>query len=780
MNDMAKKTVKEVEKTIELGTLDPVEILGVNNALLYKLMTGFPDLRVVARGSIIRAIGTADSVNAFENAMNGLIRTRMRKRKLSEDDVDETLFNIQRPAAHTSEGKDAGSSEEDTEHIITYASDGRAVKARTKNQVKFIEQFAKNDLMFAIGPAGTGKTYVAIALAVRALKNREVRRIILTRPAVEAGERLGFLPGDMKDKLDPYLQPLYDALMDMIPSTKLKSLMSDGTIQIAPLAYMRGRTLENAFVILDEAQNTSLSQIKMFLTRMGNNAKFIITGDTTQIDLPNKADSGLAKAIEMLKGIKGISTVQYTKEDIVRHPLVGKIVKAFEGLTMALMLILGSCIPGWSQFMQGVDGGLAPRFKQHVEFFCSDSLYGRAAGSKGELAAAHYIYDKLTEYGIQPITDRDGDDFFITKNLLPGYEQTLADTIHSRNVIAIIEGTDPLLKNEYIVIGAHYDNVGFNTMNVNGQQKIDIFPGADANASGAAMLLELAREIDCSRIMFRRSVIIAFFGAGDQGQAGSWYFLNRSFKELDSMDYMINLDMVGRGEDCRVFTGVVNKEINAIVEELKQREASIEPKYISHDFSSDHRNFHASGIPITLITTGMHPECFTSRDIPSRLDYRQMEDVAEFTYALAQRVSNKEAKLQNLKDNTYTPEAADDAKGHIYTQTEVEHPAQFLHGDELQFMDKWVNPYIKFPESALRNGDSGRVTAEFIIEKDGKVSNVRIVRGVSDDLDDEVLKVISASPKWKPAVMHGEPVRVKTYVNVDFRLRKKGSFGLKK
>ena len=200
----------------------------------------------------------------------------------------------------------------------------------TKNQKKLVAEYYKHDLIFALGPAGTGKTYTAIALAVRALKNREVKKLILTRPAVEAGEKLGFLPGDLKDKLDPYLQPLYDALMDMIPPQKLKLLMEEGTIQIAPLAYMRGRTLESAFVILDEAQNTNIGQLKMFLTRMGNNAKFIVTGDASQVDLPNREDSGLVKGINILKGIKGIAFINFTKEDIVRHPLVSKIVKAFD------------------------------------------------------------------------------------------------------------------------------------------------------------------------------------------------------------------------------------------------------------------------------------------------------------------------------------------------------------------------------------------------------------------------------------------------------------------
>jgi len=216
------------------------------------------------------------------------------------------------------------------DYIIVYGNDGRIIKARTKNQKKLVKEYYKNDLIFALGPAGTGKTYTAIALAVRALKNKEVKKLILTRPAVEAGERLGFLPGDMKEKLDPYLQPLYDALGDMIPAKKLQASMEEGIIQIAPLAYMRGRTLDSAFVILDEAQNTSLGQLKMFLTRMGCNAKFIVTGDATQIDLPSKSDSGLLKGVQLVKNINGISIIEFGKEDIVRHPLVTKIVDAFE------------------------------------------------------------------------------------------------------------------------------------------------------------------------------------------------------------------------------------------------------------------------------------------------------------------------------------------------------------------------------------------------------------------------------------------------------------------
>lgn len=328
------------EKKIELFEIDPVEIFGVNDKLLTRLANYYPKLKVVARGNAIALKGSNKDIDSFQANIDALIAKRHKKRSLNMDDVDQLFedsdygIGVGGTSINTLEmtvdGLKGGFADEKSD-IIVFGNDGKIVRARTKNQKKLVEEYYKNDLIFALGPAGTGKTYTAIALAVRALKNREVKKLILTRPAVEAGERLGFLPGDLKDKLDPYLQPLYDALMDMIPPQKLKLLMEEGTIQIAPLAYMRGRTLESAFVILDEAQNTSLGQLKMFLTRMGNNAKFIVTGDATQIDLPNKADSGLAKGVAMLKGTKGISVINFSKEDIVRHPLVSKIVKIFEG-----------------------------------------------------------------------------------------------------------------------------------------------------------------------------------------------------------------------------------------------------------------------------------------------------------------------------------------------------------------------------------------------------------------------------------------------------------------
>lgn len=326
------------ERIYTLKEMDPVEVYGVNDRFIKSICSHFPNLKVVPRGEKLIMKGEEEQIEAFLRVLEMLIAKRMKKRSLSMDDVDsifETLsfnsFGVEKGAESKGESSESEAQSQALNDIIVYGNEGKIIRARTKNQKRLVDDYQSHDLIFATGPAGTGKTYTAIALAVRALKNREVKRLILTRPAVEAGERLGFLPGDLKDKLDPYLQPLYDALQDMVPAQRLKSYMEDGTIQIAPLAYMRGRTLESAFVILDEAQNTNLVQLKMFLTRMGNHAKFIVTGDITQIDLPNKGDSGLKRAMEILKGIPGISYVNFTKEDIVRHPLVTKIVKAFEG-----------------------------------------------------------------------------------------------------------------------------------------------------------------------------------------------------------------------------------------------------------------------------------------------------------------------------------------------------------------------------------------------------------------------------------------------------------------
>lgn len=308
------------KSTIRLEAIDPIEIYGAANKNLEALCSYFPGLKAVARGCEIILEGKDEDIEKFTAKLKLLIERRHHKMNITPYDVEDLFENEDKPDRF----KLCGDS------VIVHGNDGKPIKARNRTQEEMVRAYFDNDLVFAVGPAGTGKTYIAIALAVRALKNREIKRIILTRPAVEAGERLGFLPGDLKDKLDPYLQPLYDALGDMIPPKRLQEFMAEGTIQIAPLAYMRGRTLDRACVILDEAQNTNLGQLKMFLTRMGCDAKFIVTGDASQIDLPHKSDSGLLKGIELTKDIKGIKTIFFRNEDIVRHPLVAKIVKAFD------------------------------------------------------------------------------------------------------------------------------------------------------------------------------------------------------------------------------------------------------------------------------------------------------------------------------------------------------------------------------------------------------------------------------------------------------------------
>ena len=306
-----------IERIVIVDSVDPVCFYGVNNSNMTLIRNLFPKLRIAARGSVIKAIGEEGETADFERKIKELEAYAVKYNKLTEDVILD-IVKGDAPKALKSDG------------VIIYGINGKPIAGRTPNQQLLVDTFSKNDLTFALGPAGTGKTYVAIALAVRALKNKEVRKIILSRPAVEAGEKLGFLPGDMKDKIDPYLQPLYDALEDMIPAVKLKEYLETNVIQIAPLAFMRGRTLNDAVIVLDEAQNTTTHQIKMFLTRLGMNAKMIVTGDATQIDLPRSVNSGLIQALKILKGVQGIGLVEFGKKDIVRHALVQRIVEAYE------------------------------------------------------------------------------------------------------------------------------------------------------------------------------------------------------------------------------------------------------------------------------------------------------------------------------------------------------------------------------------------------------------------------------------------------------------------
>lgn len=306
-----------IEKHIVLEDIDPVVFYGVNNAHLQMLKALFPKLRIVARDNVVRVLGDEEDMARFEEDIEKMRKHVVKYNSITDEDILDIIKGRQTKA-------DA------VKDVLVYSISGRPIKSRSENQQRLIDAFNKSDMIFAVGPAGTGKTYLSIALAVKALKEKAIKRIILSRPAVEAGEKLGFLPGDMKDKIDPYLQPLYDALQDMLPATRLSDLMEKHIIQIAPLAFMRGRTLSDAIVILDEAQNTTTAQIRMFLTRMGWNTKMIITGDMTQIDLPKEYKSGLKEALRILKGVEGISVIELTKKDIVRHQLVTRIVNAYE------------------------------------------------------------------------------------------------------------------------------------------------------------------------------------------------------------------------------------------------------------------------------------------------------------------------------------------------------------------------------------------------------------------------------------------------------------------
>lgn len=311
------------ELILELEEITPKEFFGAQNANIVLLKKYFPKLKIVARGNKIKAYGDEDLLEEFDRRMNMLMTHFGKYNKLDENVIERVL---------TSQSSDDYKTSAQSGEAIVHGVNGKIIKAQTVNQRKLVESMRVNDMVFAIGPAGTGKTYTGVALAVRALKNKEVKRIILTRPAVEAGENLGFLPGDLKEKLDPYMQPLYDALRDMIPAEKLASFIENGTIQIAPLAFMRGRTLDNAFVILDEGQNTTHAQMKMFLTRMGKSAKFLLTGDPGQVDLPRRTISGLKEALLVLKNVEGIGMIYLDDKDVIRHKLVKKVIEAYKSI----------------------------------------------------------------------------------------------------------------------------------------------------------------------------------------------------------------------------------------------------------------------------------------------------------------------------------------------------------------------------------------------------------------------------------------------------------------
>lgn len=411
--------------------------------------------------------------------------------------------------------------------------------------------------------------------------------------------------------------------------------------------------------------------------------------------------------------------------------------------------------------------------RKNVAYLTDSSMLGRGAGSEQEKRAAAYLYDQLLDAGVIMLTPETGEDFYIVHN---------GDTLHSQNVIGIVEGYDPKLRNEYVVVGAHYDHLGTSVLKRDGKEVEQIYYGADDNASGVATLIEVARQVASQHFMFRRSVIFALFGAEELGMMGSWYFLNRSFRHTDDIVAMINLDMVGRsGRDntMQVYTADANVEMMEIINWLSGRALSIAPKYTPTDyFPSDHRNFYQKGIPVALFTSGTHRDYHTVRDTPDKLDYSQMEKLVEYVYSMAEVLANREERIRcatQVKGN-----GSKDGKETVYTQATVDKRATFLHGDEGQFLNRWVYDYIKYPDSAIRNGIEGRVIAEFIVGSDGKVRDVEIVRGLDDEIDAQVVKVILASPKWKPAILRGKEVSVRVSVPVEFKLSKSGSLKIKK
>lgn len=420
------------------------------------------------------------------------------------------------------------------------------------------------------------------------------------------------------------------------------------------------------------------------------------------------------------------------------------------------------------------DSEVVAALKSHVRMLSSAHLEGRKAGSEGEKEAAAYVGEMFREYGVDLLTPVDGEVFGIMKEN--------GDTLTSRNVIACVEGYDKSLRDNYIVVGARLDNSGTMTMTVDGRPVERIYYGANGNASGLAVLVELARMVRTNSIMFRRSVLFVAFGASEETFAGSWYFLNRSFSQSDRIDAMINLDMLGTGYNGFYAYTSSNMDMNAVINTLSGELQPIHAEITAAEvYPSDHRAFYAKEIPSVHFSTGQYPEHNTDRDTQSIIDYETMERETEYIY-------NYLLALANLNDAPSFRPVGNAAKGGSYDDVvgyfDCDQRPQFLNSaDPSQFLEKWVYQYLKYPESSLQNGEQGKVMVEFIIEKDGKVSNVRAVKGVSDALDAEAVKVIAASPKWKPGKVKGEKVRTMITIPVEFRLEKKGtkgSFGIKR
>lgn len=453
--------------------------------------------------------------------------------------------------------------------------------------------------------------------------------------------------------------------------------------------------------------------------------------------------------------------------------------KHMRRILLSLVLCL-TVLTSWAQYLENpayedlYDSEIVADMKAHVRFISSSSLEGRKAGSDGEKEAASYVEDVFKEYGLDLLTPAGGETF--------GVKMEGGDTLTSRNVIAYVEGYDKNLRDDFIVVGARLDNLGSMTMTIDGSPVQTIYYGANGNASGLAVMLELARMVKTNSIMFRRSVLFAAFGASNETFAGSWYFLNRSFTHADRIDAMVNLDMLGTGYHGFYAYTASNADLDRLVKAQAGELQPILPELTSAEaYPSDHRTFYASEIPAVTFTTGRYPEHNTPRDTPSIVDYETMERELEYIYNFLLALSNAS------QAPSFRPDAMDVERpsyDDVVAYHDCDYKPAFLNStDPRQFLEKWVYQYLKYPESAVKNGEQGRVLVEFIINKDGKVSDVKVLKGVSDVLDAEAVKVISASPKWKPGRLKGSKVRTSVTIPVEFRLEKKTGrpdFGIRK
>lgn len=407
------------------------------------------------------------------------------------------------------------------------------------------------------------------------------------------------------------------------------------------------------------------------------------------------------------------------------------------------------------------------RLRADVEYLSADSLRGRFAGTEGETAAARYLYSRLKESGVQMISPESGEDFYIAEG---------SDTVHSRNVAGIVEGYDELLKSQYVLIGANLDHIGTNTLTIDGRPVLQIYPGANDNASGIASIIEIARRVASSSYLFRRSVIFAGFGAKEKGMAGSWYFANRAFGQADSISLMVNVVSVGRlgpGNPFTCYTGIPSPEIYQTLNTMSDSSLYYMPvRGTGYVPSSDYLSFYEKGIPFTLFTAGAGIDNRTLNDVAEKLDYESMDLVCDFIFNFIKEIANRKLMIDRIYRDT-TSSGADNIYGRIYSPREVDKAPSFFKGDEKSFLQNWVYTYLKYPEISLLQGIQGVVVVEFIVEKDGRVTNVKAVSGGDASLEEEAVRVVSASPKWKPAVLGGEKVRVRYSLPVEFRLKKK-------